>query len=122
MDVEWGDDELADIKAEPEPPKPKRSANLDDCPDCGNMVSKSAYSCPHCGRPLRGKAVECYLTISRDYEQGYRSPPNACPLTQQVVLRTDLPGENALPTPHCTQHLLVCCVRGGYVVLMNRCF
>ena len=23
------------------------------CPDCGNMVSDSAFSCPKCGRPMR---------------------------------------------------------------------
>ncbi|WP_139112740.1 zinc ribbon domain-containing protein [Hoeflea olei] len=28
------------------------------CPDCGNTVSDSAETCPHCGRPQPGKSLE----------------------------------------------------------------
>jgi len=32
---------------------PMRGPNLDSCPDCGQMVSRLAKACPHCGRPLQ---------------------------------------------------------------------
>jgi len=31
---------------------PKSGPNLDPCPDCGQMVSRLAKTCPRCGRPL----------------------------------------------------------------------
>jgi hypothetical protein len=33
--------------------KHQNRSNLDPCPDCGRMVSRSAVTCPHCGRPLQ---------------------------------------------------------------------
>ncbi len=34
----------------------RRSPNLVWCPDCRGMVSRSAPSCPHCGKPLTPSA------------------------------------------------------------------
>lgn len=31
----------------------KNNPNLIDCPVCGQQVSSSAASCPHCGHPLK---------------------------------------------------------------------
>lgn len=31
------------------------SDNLIDCPDCSREISVNAYSCPHCGCPIRKK-------------------------------------------------------------------
>ncbi len=30
-----------------------RGPNLVACPDCGQVVSRLAKACPHCGRPLQ---------------------------------------------------------------------
>ena len=27
------------------------------CPECSGKVSDKAYSCPHCGFPMQGKAM-----------------------------------------------------------------
>lgn len=32
---------------------PKRSTNLEACPDCGELVSVRATACPHCGCPIK---------------------------------------------------------------------
>ena len=32
---------------------PKGGPNLAPCPDCGQMVSRLAKTCPRCGRPLQ---------------------------------------------------------------------
>jgi len=31
----------------------RRGGNLIPCPDCGQMVSRLAVSCPRCGRPFQ---------------------------------------------------------------------
>jgi hypothetical protein len=46
-----------------------QNPNLQECPDCGKMVSKKATQCPHCGRPLKGKEVEARLTVGRAVSQ-----------------------------------------------------
>ncbi len=33
--------------------KSVKGPNLYPCPDCGRMVSRSATTCPQCGRPLQ---------------------------------------------------------------------
>ena len=34
-------------------PRSELPETLTYCPDCGNVISKMAMTCPHCGRPLR---------------------------------------------------------------------
>ena len=34
------------------------NVNLLKCPDCGNMISKLAKTCPHCGRPIVEEAPQ----------------------------------------------------------------
>jgi hypothetical protein len=45
-------------------------ANLTQCPDCGQQVSKNAEACPHCGKELKGRenftmgmAMGCLIVI-----------------------------------------------------------
>ena len=63
--------------------------NLTACPDCGKMVSVSAPSCIHCGRPLRGKEVECYLTVSRAWDQVASLIDVAVLLDGELFMRLD---------------------------------
>ena len=32
---------------------PPPATNIAPCPDCGQLVSRLAPTCPHCGRPLK---------------------------------------------------------------------
>jgi hypothetical protein len=40
-------------------PKP----SLVPCPLCGGTVSSDAYSCPHCGKPLRMRLADIYAKV-----------------------------------------------------------
>jgi uncharacterized paraquat-inducible protein A len=37
---------------------PAKNPNLTECPDCHHMVSKSAETCPSCGRKLKKTAAD----------------------------------------------------------------
>jgi endogenous inhibitor of DNA gyrase (YacG/DUF329 family) len=40
-------------------PKP----SLVPCPLCGGTVSSDAYSCPHCGKPLRMRLIDIWAKV-----------------------------------------------------------
>jgi predicted amidophosphoribosyltransferase len=40
-------------------PKP----SLVPCPLCGGTVASDAYSCPHCGKPLRMKLIDIWARV-----------------------------------------------------------
>jgi DNA-directed RNA polymerase subunit RPC12/RpoP len=71
----------------PEIEERRSNPNLQECPDCYRMVSKAAYACPNCGRPLRGKSIECYLTISREYHDYYSIRDIAASIDGRQVAR-----------------------------------
>jgi hypothetical protein len=47
---EWQDDDPVERRSEPE----QRGRNLMYCPDCGELISRSAVSCPICGTAAGG--------------------------------------------------------------------
>lgn len=41
---------------------PNNKSNLYNCPDCNNLVSSSAKSCPKCGRVLKKERNQTVVT------------------------------------------------------------
>jgi len=44
-------------------------SRLSTCPDCDGKVSRRATECPHCGCPLRGKLVQCRITVHKQWQE-----------------------------------------------------
>jgi hypothetical protein len=49
--------------------------NLVTCPACGGSISPEAFSCPHCGKPLRSRPGDWLASLGLVYVLGLIALP-----------------------------------------------